>query len=55
MIESYEDCDEHLQPVVSIYPGFLNLRLYDRIYEEKEIGFDDGLLSDSRKLIVGIF
>lgn len=54
MIESYEDCDEHLQPVVSIYPGFLNLRLYDRIYEEKEIGFDDGLLSDPRKLIVGM-
>ena len=52
MIESYEDCDEHLQPVVSIYPGFLNLRLYDRLYEGNEIEFDDGLLSDSQKLIV---
>ena len=51
MIESYKDCDEHLQPVVSIYPGFLNLRLYDRLYEE-EIEIDDGLLSDSKKMIV---
>ena len=48
MIESYEDCDEQLQPVVSIYPGFLNLRLYDRLYEEKKIESVDGLLSDSK-------
>jgi len=34
MIESYKDSPEHLQPVVMIYPGFLDLRLYDRLYEE---------------------
>lgn len=54
MIESYEDCDEHLQPVVSIYPGFLNLRLYDRLYEDDQIEFDYDLLSDSKKMIVEI-
>ncbi|MBR1852909.1 MAG: hypothetical protein IJ794_07185 [Lachnospiraceae bacterium] len=54
MIDSYQDCDEHLQPVVSIYPGFLNLRLYDRLYEEKELEMEDDLLSDSKELIVEI-
>lgn len=54
MIESYQGCDEHLQPVVSIYPGFLNLRLYDRLYEEKEPEMGDALLSDSKELIVEI-
>lgn len=54
MIDSYQDCDEHLQPVVSIYPGFLNLRLYDRLYEEKELEIEDDLLADSKELIVKI-
>lgn len=54
MIESYKDCDENLQPVVSIYPGFLNLRLYDRLYEESVIEIDDELLSDPKELIVEI-
>ena len=40
MIESYKDCEEHLQPVVSIYPGFLNLRLYDRLYTENVLDGD---------------
>lgn len=26
----------HLQPVVLIYSGFLDLRLFDRLYEESE-------------------
>ena len=54
MIESYKDSDEHLQPVVSIYPGFLNLRLYDRLYEGSRIEIDDELLSDPKELIVEI-
>ena len=54
MIESYKDSDEHLQPVVSIYPGFLNLCLYDRLYEESRIEIDDELLSDPKELIVKI-
>lgn len=32
MIESYLDAPENIQPVVSIYPGFLNLKLYDKLY-----------------------
>ena len=54
MIDSYQDCNEHLQPVVSIYPGFLNLRLYDRLYEEKELVIEEDLFSDSKELIVEI-
>ena len=34
MIESYSNSAEHLQPVVLIYPGFLDLRLFDRFYED---------------------
>ena len=29
-----------LQPVVSIYPGFLNLRLYDRLFRDEAIELD---------------
>jgi len=54
MIDSYQDCNEHLQPGVSIYPGFLNLRLYDRLYEEKELVIEEDLFSDSKELIVEI-
>lgn len=51
MIESYKESDEHLQPVVSIYPGFLNLRLFDRIYKEDSKEIDDINMSDSEKII----
>ncbi len=51
MIESYKDSDEHLQPVVSIYPGFLNLRLYDRIYEENEVETDDAIISYGDRIV----
>jgi len=37
MIESYSNSAEHLQPVVLIYPGFLDLRLFDRFYEDEYI------------------
>lgn len=33
IIESYEDCDESRQPGVLIYPGFLILRLPDKLYK----------------------
>lgn len=51
MIESYRDCEEHLQPVVLIYPGFLDLRLYDKLYEENTeyVARDD--LSNVRKVL----
>ena len=34
IMEAYEDCDETMQPVVSIYPGFLNLCLRDKLYDD---------------------
>ena len=34
MMESYSDCGENKQPGVLIYPGFLDLRLFDRLYED---------------------
>lgn len=50
MIQSYTGCASHLQPVVSIYPGFLNLRLFDRLYEDIS-ELDDEELSDTEKII----
>lgn len=51
MIESYKDSCEQLQPVVSIYPGFLNLRLYDRLYEENIREIDVDQVSDTEKVV----
>lgn len=51
MIESYKDSPKDIQPVVSIYPGFLNLRLYDRMYSEKPVDIDLDGLSNEEKVI----
>lgn len=51
MIESYQDQPEHLQPVVMIYPGFLDLRLYDRLYKEDISIIDYDNLSDKETVI----
>lgn len=51
MIESYKDSPEDIQPVVSIYPGFLNLRLYDRMHKIELIDIDYDGLSKAEKLI----
>ncbi len=40
MIEAYKDCSIDIQPVVSIYPGFLNLKLYDKLASEDSIELD---------------
>ena len=48
MIESYKDSPEDKQPCVMIYPGFLDLRLYDRMYEN-EIEIQE--LSDTDKIL----
>ena len=40
MIEAYKDCPLNIQPVVSIYPGFLNLKLYDKLANEDSIELD---------------
>lgn len=44
MTESYRKYPENLQPVVMIYPGFLDLRLFDTLFESHEADalFDDG-------------
>ena len=51
MIESYKDSEEHLQPVVSIYPGFLNLRLYDKLYEENGVETDNDVVTDAERIL----
>ena len=51
MIESYSGSEEHLQPVVLIYPGFLDLRLFDRLYEESELYILREDLSDEQKVL----
>lgn len=54
MIDSYKDSADSLQPVVSIYPGFLNLRLFDRLYTEDGTTFDRNALTDSERTIIEI-
>ncbi|SET69372.1 Predicted transcriptional regulator, contains HTH domain [[Clostridium] aminophilum] len=51
MMRSYADCEESLQPVVTIYPGFLNLRLFDKLYNKDFITPDFEQLSDKEKII----
>lgn len=51
MIESYQDSAENLQPVVSIYPGFLDLRLFDRLYEPVTQAEDTDQMPDTKKVI----
>ena len=47
-MESYRDSPAEKQPCVSIYPGFLDLRLFDRLYQA-EIQFAEQ--TDSEKII----
>ncbi|MCR4929650.1 MAG: putative DNA binding domain-containing protein [Lachnospiraceae bacterium] len=51
MIESYEDCEEKKQPVVSIYPGFLNLCLHDKLYDDNDQALEMVSMSDSEKIL----
>ncbi|MCI6867598.1 MAG: putative DNA binding domain-containing protein [Lachnospiraceae bacterium] len=51
MIEAYKRSPEKIQPVISIYPGFLNLRLYDMLYSEEVIELDLEGLSNAEKVI----
>ena len=48
MIESYKDSTEEKQPCVMIYPGFLDLRLFDKLYQTEETFVE---LSDTEKII----
>lgn len=51
MIEAYAGSSLDVQPVVSIYPGFLNLKLYDLLYSGEAIEFEFGDMTDSEKVI----
>lgn len=51
MIEAYKKSPEKIQPVISIYPGFLNLRLYDMLYSEEVIELDLEGISNAEKVI----
>lgn len=51
MMESYKSSPDELQPVVSIYPGFLNLRLYDRLFRDEAIELDLENLTDTEKVM----
>lgn len=48
MIDSYKDSPSEKQPCVMIYPGFLDLRLYDKLFNNSVIDLE---LSDSEKVI----
>ena len=51
MMELYKECSLDLQPVVSIYPGFLNLKLYDKLYNSESLNLDLDNLTDKERLI----
>lgn len=51
MIEAYRNCPEGIQPVVSIYPGFLNIRLFDRLYTGEVIEISLEGLSNEESII----
>lgn len=51
MMEAYRTSPEEIQPVVSIYPGFLNLRLFDRLYSGESIELDFEGLTNTGKVI----
>ena len=48
MIDSYKDSPEAMQPCVMIYPGFLDLRLYDRLFTPAAINTE---MSDTEKVL----
>lgn len=51
MIKAYAGCSDNVQPVVSIYPGFLNLRLFDKLYNNESIELDLEEMSNKEKII----
>ncbi len=52
MIESYKACPDEIQPGrVHRYPGFLNLKLFDRLYRDEVIELDLEGLTDGEKVL----
>lgn len=54
MVRAYQDAPEKMQPVVTIYPGFLNLKLYDRLYSEDNVTVSEPLESDDKEIVVEV-
>jgi len=54
MVQAYRDAPKEMQPVVSIYPGFLNLRLYDRFYRDTNIEISGAHGVDNREVVIEI-
>lgn len=52
MIESYKDSPETKQPGVLIYPGFLDLRLFDRLYQEAKQDVAVNEISDEERILI---
>lgn len=48
MIESYKDSEQEKQPCIMIYPGFLTLKLFDKLYHAEKTSAE---LSDSEKIL----
>lgn len=48
MMESYKDSPADKQPCVMIYPGFLDLRLFDRLYQSEPLFTEQ---TDSEKVL----
>ena len=53
MIDAYTNSPEEKQPVISIYPGFLNLKLFDNIYNDEPLELDlDGFTSKEKVITI---
>ena len=51
IMESYRKSPENIQPVVSIYSGFLNIKLYDMLYSQEIVELNLENLTEAEKLI----
>lgn len=51
IIDAYKEASKDKQPVVSIYPGFLNLKLYDKLYNGESLNLDLDGLTDREKVV----
>lgn len=48
IVQSYKDASQDKQPIVVAHPGFLDLRLYDLLYDNSDIDLN---MSDEEKVI----
>ena len=51
MMDSYKDEPDEKQPGVLLYPGFLDLRLFDKLYKDGENTDETVDLSDKEKIV----